>query len=56
MIKGERGQFTVLRESLSSDGSVDLYGGDLNPNGVRNFRNVMPTRLQADKRKAPKGY
>lgn len=54
-IKGERGQFTVQKDELNRDGSVHLYGGDLNPNGIRHFRDVMPGRLAIDKRKPQKG-
>lgn len=54
MIRGERGQFTVYCDDLNRDGSVQLYGGDLNPNGIRNFRDIMPGRLSIDKRKTYK--
>ena len=50
-IVGERGAYIVNRREPSKDGSILLYGGDVNPNGVRNFKSVMPHRLQADKRK-----
>lgn len=44
-IVGDRGSFVVFRTEPSPDGSILLYGGDPNPNGVRNFRSVMPDRV-----------
>lgn len=45
----------MMRDDLNPDGSVHLYGGDLNPNGIRGFRDIMPGRLAIDKRKPQKG-
>lgn len=50
-IKGQQGIFKVMRSEPNKDGSISLYGGDENPNGVRGFRDVMPERL---KKKEPK--
>jgi len=55
MIKGERGSFKVFRAEPGPDGSILLYGGDVNPNGNRRFRSIMPERLTTDKRKPAKG-
>lgn len=48
---GERGTYNVYRSELGPDGSILLYGGDTDPNGVQGFRAVMPNRVAADKRK-----
>lgn len=49
-VDNERGSYRVKRDVPDKDGSILLYGGDPNPNGVRGFRSVMPSRLTADKR------
>jgi len=46
----ERGSYKVKRNIPDSDGSLLLYGGDPNPNGVRGFRSVLADRLTLDKR------
>lgn len=45
-IKGTQGVYVVQRDEPNSDGSISLYGGDKNPNGVRGFRDIMPERLK----------
>jgi len=54
-VEGERGTYKVFRAEPYKDGSILLYGGDSNPNGVRGFRSVMPERLVVDKRRPEKG-
>ena len=54
-IEGERGTYKVFRSEPYKDGSILLYGGDSNPNGVRGFRAVMPAKLVSDKRRPEKG-
>jgi hypothetical protein len=53
-VKGERGVYKVHRAATGKDGSLLLYGGDPNPNGVRGFRSVMPERLEKDTPKRAK--
>lgn len=50
-IVGERGVYRIYRSELGADGSVLLYGGDTDPNGVQGFKAVMPNKIYADKRK-----
>lgn len=38
--------YIVQRDEPNADGSISLYGGDKNPNGVRGFRDIMPERLK----------
>lgn len=45
-IVGERGVYVVQREETNKDGSFSLYGGDVNPNGCRGFRDIMPEKLR----------
>lgn len=45
-IKGSSGVYIVQRDEPNADGSISLYGGDKNPNGVRGFRDIMPERLK----------
>lgn len=54
-IAGERGTFKVWRTEPSKDGSLVLFGGDLDPGGTQSFRNIMPERLSVDKRKRKGG-
>ena len=54
-VANERGSYRVYRTELSADGSLLLYGGDPNPNGVRGFRSVMPDKLSHDTRRPQKG-
>jgi hypothetical protein len=53
-VDNERSTYKVWREEPGPDGSILLYGGDQDPNGVRGFRSVMPNRLSIDKRKVYK--
>lgn len=54
-VTGERGgSYVVYRSELSPDGSILLYGGDANPNGVRGFRSVMLDRVVPEVSKAKK--
>jgi hypothetical protein len=45
-IVGERGVYTVQNDQPNKDGSITLYGGDVNPNGNRGSRYIMPKRLR----------
>lgn len=47
----DRGTYEVMSVTLSPDGSVSLYGGDLDPNGRRGYRAVMPERLMLEDRR-----
>lgn len=51
MIVGENGVFRVYDDIPWYDGSISLFGGDKDPNGIRKFRSVMPDKIKADKRK-----
>ena len=53
-IVGERGTYKVCKDVYNKDGSVNLFGGDMDPNGVQGFRCIMPSRLQVDNRKRKK--
>lgn len=45
-VDGERGQvYTIYSTDLRPDGTILLYGGDSNPNGVRGFKSVMPEKV-----------
>ena len=50
-VDGERGTYKVYCEYLYPDGSVLLFGGDMDPNGVQYFRSVLATKLKPDPRK-----
>lgn len=50
-IIGERGVYTVQKDEPNKDGSITLYGGDINPNGNRGSRYIMPKRLKPVKAK-----
>jgi len=50
-IAGEQGWYRVWRSELAADGSVLLYGGDKDPNGVQGFRSIPAEKLTLDKRK-----
>ena len=50
-IVGERGVYTVQKDQPNKDGSITLYGGDVNPNGNRGSRYIMPKRLKPAKAK-----
>lgn len=54
-IEGERGAFKVWRTEPSKDGSLVLFGGDLDPGGTQSYRDIMPHRLTTDKRKRKGG-
>lgn len=42
-IVSEKGTvYKVYRAEPWKDGSILLYGGDINPNGMQGFRSVMP--------------
>jgi hypothetical protein len=49
-IVGESGQFTVMSNHLAEDGSVSLYGGDVDPGGRRGSRAIMPSKLKEEDR------
>lgn len=51
MIIGENGVFRVIDDIPWYDGSIHLFGGDKDPNGIRKSRAIMPIKLKADKRK-----
>lgn len=53
-IAGERGTFKVHRTERNPDGSVSLFGGDMDPNGTQSFRDVFSERLSTDKRQQRK--
>ena len=53
-IVGDRGTYKVMSTELNADGSVTLFGGDMDPGGRQSFRAVMPERLVSDKRKRRK--
>jgi hypothetical protein len=44
-VVGERGSYVVKRVEPWVDGSILLYGGDTDPNGIRGFRAIMPDKL-----------
>mgnify|MGYP001023319426 CR=1 FL=1 len=48
--EGELGTFCVFTDVLGKDGSVTVYGGDVDPGGYRSFRSFMPDRLTAEHR------
>lgn len=48
--EGELGTFRVYTDVLAADGSVTVYGGDVDPGGYRQFRSFMPDRLMAENR------
>lgn len=50
-IDGERGYFWVW--GFNTDGSVNVFGGSRDPNGVRQHRTVKQERLWYDKRDLP---
>lgn len=50
-IVGERGVYTVKKDEPNKDGSISLFGGDVNPNGNRGARYIMPNRLRPVKAK-----
>lgn len=50
MIKGEHGTYKLYDERPYYDGSLLIYGGDKDRNGVQMFRSIMPDRLKPDKR------
>lgn len=55
-INGKRGQYIVYHGVPNRDGSIVVYGGSMNPNAVRMFRNVMPANLKhVPKKRARKG-
>lgn len=55
-IASEKGSlYTVYRTEPWKDGTILLYGGDANPNGVRGFRSAMPDQVAPAKVRRKKG-
>lgn len=54
-ITNERGTYRIHRIEPNDDGSLLLFGGDVDPNGVQGFRAVKPEKLVVDKRKRKSG-
>lgn len=52
---GKRGDYVVIRAEPNADGSIVIFGGSTNPNGVRNWRTVMPDRLTLVPTKSKRG-
>ena len=46
-VRGLAGIYVVQKDDPNADGSISLYGGSADPNGVRGFRDIMPERLKA---------
>jgi hypothetical protein len=49
--EGDLGTFRVMSPAVWVDGSIRMYGGDVDRNGYRGFRNAMPDRLMLENRK-----
>jgi len=49
--QADLGTYTVMSSDPAPDGSITLYGGDVDPNGHRRWRAVMPDRLQLEDRR-----
>jgi len=45
------GSYVLMADTPAPDGSLSLYGGDVDPNGRRGYRAVMPERLQIEDRR-----
>lgn len=45
------GSYVLMSTAPGADGSLTLYGGDVDPNGHRRYRSVMPDRLQVEDRR-----
>lgn len=45
------GSYVLMSTVPAPDGSLTLYGGDVDPNGYRRYRSVMPDRLQIEDRR-----
>lgn len=50
-LEGDRGTYVLMSEVPSADGSLTIYGGDIDPGGHRRYRSAMPDRLQLEDRK-----
>jgi hypothetical protein len=50
-LEGDRGTYALMSLTPGADGSLTLYGGDVDPGGHRCYRSVMPERLQLEDRK-----
>lgn len=48
---GDAGTYVLMSVIPAADGSLTLYGGDIDPNGHRRYRSVMPERLQVEDRR-----
>jgi hypothetical protein len=46
--------YTVYRTEPWKDGTILLYGGDANPNGIRGFRSALPEQIAPAKVRRPK--
>lgn len=51
MVTGSHGRYRVYDDIPFYDGSILLFGGDKDPNGVRGFTSKMPEQIKPDKRK-----
>jgi hypothetical protein len=47
----DSGSYVLMSATPAPDGSLSLYGGDVDPNGHRRYRAVMPERLQIEDRR-----
>lgn len=47
----ELGTFVVMSNEPYADGSITLYGGDVDRGGYRKYRSIMPDRLKMEDRK-----
>lgn len=45
------GSYVLMTANPAPDGSLTLYGGDVDPGGYRRYRAVMPDRLQIEDRR-----
>lgn len=45
------GSYVLMSIDPAPDGSLTLYGGDVDPSGHRRYRSVMPDRLQIEDRR-----
>lgn len=48
---GDNGTYVLMSATPSTDGSLLLYGGDVDPSGHRRYRSIMPERLQMEDRR-----
>jgi hypothetical protein len=47
----DNGSYVLMAVEPAPDGSLNIYGGDVDPNGHRRYRAVMPDRLQIEDRR-----